>query len=103
MVRKLWSGCAGIGPFQRHPGPATEDITNRENFSAARTAAYSSARLTIASMQKIRLAILLSGLALTPIFASDHIDGPITTKHKVGDLTDLFAFPTPNASGSLTL
>ena len=54
-------------------------------------------------MHKIRLVILLSGLALTQIFASDHIDGPITTKHKVGDLTDLYAFPTPNTPGSITL
>src|SRR5207244_8694908 len=44
-----------------------------------------------------------SGLALTQIFGSDHIDGPITTKHKVGDLTDLYAFPTPNTPGSITL
>src|SRR5947208_5384904 len=54
-------------------------------------------------MQKIRVVIFLSGLALTQIFGSDHIDGPITTKHKVGDLTDLYAFPTPNIPGSLTL
>src|SRR6266545_1207414 len=64
---------------------------------------YSSARLTIVSMQKLRLLILLIGLAIPQIFASDHIDGPITTKHKVADLTDLFAFPTPNTPGSLTL
>ncbi|HXH31523.1 MAG TPA: DUF4331 family protein [Bacteriovoracaceae bacterium] len=35
--------------------------------------------------------------------ASDHIDGPITTKHAVSDITDLYAFPTPGKPGFLTV
>jgi len=35
--------------------------------------------------------------------ASDHIDGPVTTSHRVADLTDLFAFPTPNRPGFLSV
>jgi hypothetical protein len=35
--------------------------------------------------------------------ASDHIDGPITTKHSVSDLTDLYAFPSPGRPGFLTI
>lgn len=34
---------------------------------------------------------------------SDHLDGPATSKDKVTDLTDLYAFPTPGAPGSLTV
>lgn len=49
------------------------------------------------------LVISLSLLGLGDSFASDHIDGPITTKHAVTDITDLFVFPTPNTPGSLTL
>lgn len=49
--------------------------------------------------------LLLPLLALQPLMAqaSDHIDGPITTGHRVADLTDLYAFPTPNKPGSLTM
>jgi hypothetical protein len=50
---------------------------------------------------------LLALALLTPLstgaYASDHIDGPITTKHRVADLTDLYAFPTPKKPGFLTL
>lgn len=47
---------------------------------------------------------LLSLLALVaPTFASDHIDGPVTTKHRVADLTDLYVFPTPKKPGTLTV
>jgi len=35
--------------------------------------------------------------------ASDHIDGPITINDPVADLTDLFAFPSPNQPGHLVL
>ena len=42
------------------------------------------------------------GLA-SPALASDHIDGPITTKNRVSDLTDFFAFPTPNKPGFISL
>ena len=53
-------------------------------------------------MKKIGL-VLLSFLACRDLSASDHIDGPITTKHAVTDITDLYVFPTPNTAGSLTL
>lgn len=47
---------------------------------------------------------ILFGLLLTiPAFASDHIDGPVTTQHRVGDITDLYAFPTPKKPGSVSL
>lgn len=36
-------------------------------------------------------------------FASDHIDGPVTMEHGVADITDLYAFPTPNKKGRLSL
>ena len=35
--------------------------------------------------------------------ASDHIDGPATTKHAITDLSDFYAFPTPGKQGYLTL
>jgi len=48
--------------------------------------------------------ILVCGvLAALPAFASDHIDGPVTTSHRVADLTDLYAFPTPRRPGFLTV
>lgn len=37
------------------------------------------------------------------LFASDHIDGPVTTAHRVADLTDLYAFPTPYKPGFLSI
>lgn len=46
---------------------------------------------------------LLLMLMAPVVGASDHIDGPVTTKHRVADLTDLFAFPTPQRSGFLTI
>lgn len=36
-------------------------------------------------------------------FASDHIDGPVTSQHRVADLTDFFAFPSPNKLGYMNL
>ncbi len=38
-----------------------------------------------------------------PIRASDHLDGPASSDDSVVDLTDLFAFPTPETPGSLTI
>lgn len=37
------------------------------------------------------------------LLASDHIDGPVTTKHAVTDLTDLYAFPSLSRPGYWTL
>jgi len=37
------------------------------------------------------------------VHASDHLDGPATSKDRVTDLTDLYAFPTPGAAGFLTI
>lgn len=49
-------------------------------------------------------AVLALGLILSShVRASDHIDGPVTMKHRVADLSDFYAFPTPNKPGSLTL
>jgi hypothetical protein len=45
--------------------------------------------------------ILLS--SIKPSFASDHIDGPVTTANAVADLTDLYAFPTPMKPGFLSI
>jgi hypothetical protein len=42
-------------------------------------------------------------LAAAGLGASDHIDGPVTTAHRVGDLTDLYAFPTEGRAGFLTV
>ena len=49
----------------------------------------------------VKLFVLL--LLALPAFASDHIDGPITTGHRVADLTDLYAFRTPGRAGSLSV
>lgn len=58
-------------------------------------------------LQTVRFAlgsILLPALLQSsPALASDHIDGPVTTSHKIADLTDLYAFPTPGKPGSLTM
>ncbi len=53
-------------------------------------------------MKLIALALILIALGSTS-HGSDHIDGPVTTKHRVADLSDFYAFPTPNKPGSLTL
>lgn len=47
------------------------------------------------------LALTLS--APTNSKASDHIDGPVTTRHAVTDLSDLFVFRTPNKPGYISL
>lgn len=46
---------------------------------------------------------LFAVLFVSGLFASDHIDGPVTTKHAVSDLTDLYAFPSPSQPGRWTL
>ena len=38
-----------------------------------------------------------------PGYSSDHIDGPVTTAHRVGDIVDLYAFPTPNSPGKISI
>jgi len=48
--------------------------------------------------------LVLAALAFGSVtFASDHIDGPVTTQHRIGDLVDLYAFPTPGKAGSLSV
>ena len=48
--------------------------------------------------------VLVAGILFAlPGFASDHIDGPVTTAHRAADLTDLFAFPTPGRPGFVTI
>lgn len=51
----------------------------------------------------MKSAFLLAALVSFQAFASDHIDGPVTMKHRVADLTDFYAFPTPNKAGFVTL
>jgi hypothetical protein len=51
-----------------------------------------------------RSMLLFVGVLITlQAHASDHIDGPVTTSHRVADLTDLYAFPTANRPGFLTI
>lgn len=47
--------------------------------------------------------LLIAVFSACGLFASDHIDGPVTTKHAVSDLTDLYAFPSPSQPGRWTL
>jgi Domain of unknown function (DUF4331) len=54
-------------------------------------------------MQSRSTLLLLSCLLPLCLHASDHIDGPVTTKHAVTDLTDLYAFPSPSKPGRWTL
>ncbi len=49
------------------------------------------------------LAGVLLALVAPPLRASDHLDGPATSKDRVTDLTDLYAFPTPETPGFLTI
>ncbi len=49
------------------------------------------------------VALVVGSLLALQLSASDHIDGPVTTSHRVADLTDLFVFPTPGRPGSLTI
>ena len=37
------------------------------------------------------------------LLASDHIDGPVTIHDAVADISDLYAFPSPDRPGNLTL
>jgi len=37
------------------------------------------------------------------VMASDHIEGPVTDRHPVADITDLYAFPCPDYPGHLAL
>ncbi|MBB5031065.1 DUF4331 family protein [Prosthecobacter vanneervenii] len=46
---------------------------------------------------------MLGCITATALLASDHIDGPVTTKHGVSDLTDFYAFPSPSSPGKWTL
>ncbi len=49
------------------------------------------------------ISVVVGILIALPLAASDHIDGPVTTSHRVADLTDLYAFPTPDRPGFLTI
>ena len=42
------------------------------------------------------LVLVASVVASSVSYASDHIDGPVTKKHGVADITDLYAFPSNN-------
>lgn len=49
------------------------------------------------------LVATLFALIARPLRASDHLDGPASSEDRVTDLIDLYAFPTPNTAGSLTI
>ena len=49
------------------------------------------------------LVIIITLSITTQSFASDHIDGPVTRKNRVSDITDLYAFPSPTNSQKLIL
>ncbi|OYW74932.1 MAG: hypothetical protein B7Z37_15630 [Verrucomicrobia bacterium 12-59-8] len=57
----------------------------------------------IQNFMKLFLLTLFGYFSATALFASDHIDGPVTTKHAVSDLTDFFVFPSPSTPGHWTL
>lgn len=52
---------------------------------------------------KLRAALALSSFLAFNAAASDHIDGPVTTKHAVGDISDFYAFPAPGNPNRLTV
>lgn len=49
------------------------------------------------------LLLLFNLLANYHVTASDHIEGPVTDRHPVADITDLYAFPCPDYPGHLAL
>ena len=49
------------------------------------------------------LVATLAALVAPPLRASDHLDGPASSNDRVTDITDLYAFPTPQAPGFLTI
>lgn len=49
------------------------------------------------------LLLLLFCIPNFNLFAADHIDGPISIQHAVADITDLFAFASPDKPGNLVL
>ena len=49
------------------------------------------------------LCLLLLSSNMKNVQASDHIDGTISIKNAVADITDLYAFPNPNKAGHLVL
>ena len=42
-------------------------------------------------------------MVIIPSIASDHVDGPVTSKDAVGEISDFYAFPSPQDSNKLTL
>ncbi|MEL6537183.1 MAG: DUF4331 family protein [Bacteroidota bacterium] len=51
----------------------------------------------------VLLALFFNLPTTQPVLASDHIDGPVTVRHPVADITDLYAFPSPDHPGHLVL
>jgi hypothetical protein len=49
------------------------------------------------------LVTVLRTLLMPKILASGQLHGPATSEDRVTDLTDLYAFPTPQAPGFLTI
>ena len=52
---------------------------------------------------RMSLFLFIGILLARPGFASDHIDGPVTTAHRAADLTDLFTFTSPTNPDKLVL
>jgi MFS family permease len=79
-------------------------IVNLFYASAGMLAAMSLVGLAGLPKGVARAAAIAVGLLLaTPLSASDHIDGQLTTAHRAADLTDLYVFPTPGRQASLTI
>lgn len=47
--------------------------------------------------------LLLTTVGVNVAQAADHVDGPITIKHPVADISDLFVFPSPKKPGHLVM
>lgn len=90
-----------------HGGFETPVAGRRNEAVAARIArdlANQTKRVVVTrEVAKAALRLLVGCLAALPAAASDHIDGTLTTAQRVGDLADLYAFPTPGRAASLTL
>lgn len=59
--------------------------------------------MTVRRLSQLAILGLAIGFAPGAALASDHVDGDVTKGHPISDLSDLYAFPTPNKPGFLTL
>ena len=47
--------------------------------------------------------LFLTVFGVNAVQSADHVDGPVTIEHPVADISDLFAFPSPNKPGHLVI